>query len=131
MAKKKPPRPSVAKRTTADPVAELMDTVEAGESTPAPERPSVQVSQRPDVQTSQHRSAAGDERPPKPRGRAIEWRRGRILADGSRRGAGWVKRATLYLDPLLADQLDDVARAADTDMSSLVNEAIRRYLEEA
>jgi len=36
-----------------------------------------------------------ERRPAKPPGAGITWRSGRVLADGSRRGAGWVRRMTV------------------------------------
>lgn len=68
------------------------------------------------------------QRPPKPKGPGITWRDGRVLADGSRRGAGWVRRMTVYLPPELAHDLDVAAAERGEDKSAIVADALARTL---
>lgn len=82
------------------------------------------VSERPDAQTSKRSGATRQKRPPKPKGPGVTWREGRLLADGSRRGAGWVRRMTIYLPPELARKLDVEAAERGEDKSTIIAEML-------
>jgi hypothetical protein len=55
-------------------------------------------------------------------------RPGRVLADGSRRGAKTLRRLTAYLDPELARRLRGHALAHDATMSDVIGDALDAYL---
>jgi len=154
--RKRPPRKigQGTGRRARDAVDRLMDGVDSAggavesadvqtsEGDETSERSDVQTSKRPeetsersDVKTSKPKPVPKPKRrkavrrPPKPKGTGIQWRAGRLLGDGSRRGAGWVKRATIYLEPELAARLDQRARAKGQDVSTVVSAAVRAYLD--
>lgn len=77
----------------------------------------VEASSPPDVQTSE-RPAPG-----------LVQRRGRILADGSRRGARTLRRTTVYLPPELAQRLTVHSASTGRQLSELVAEAVAAYLD--
>ena len=79
-----------------------------------------EASERPDARTS--------ERPERPKGPGITWRDGRVLADGTRRGAGWVRRMTVYVPPELGRVLDTRAVEAGEEKSAIVAAALAAYL---
>ncbi len=55
-------------------------------------------------------------------------RPGRVLADGSRRGARTLRRLTAYLDPELAARLRAHALDRDATMSDVIASALDAYL---
>ena len=81
--------------------------------------------ERSDVSTLRRSVARG----PKPAGPGITWRDGRVLGDGSRRGAGWVRRMTVYLPPELARRLEERALADGEDRSALIASALGSWLD--
>lgn len=108
-----------------DAAAQALEEAIAGD-----ERGSEMTSRRPNVQTSVPPDAGGQKlRPPKPPGAGVAWREGRLTADGTRRGAGWVRRMTVYLPPDLAMKLDLRAAELGEDKSALIAEAVARLLE--
>jgi len=68
-------------------------------------------------------------RPPKPTGPGIVWREGRLLADGSRRGAGWLRRMTVYLPPELARRLEVETLETGEDKSAVISTALADWLD--
>jgi hypothetical protein len=55
-------------------------------------------------------------------------RPGRVLADGSRRGARTLRRLTVYLDPELAKRLQGRAAERDQSMSDVIAAALEAHL---
>jgi hypothetical protein len=56
-------------------------------------------------------------------------RKGRLQRDGTRRGARILRRLTVYLEPLIAEELETYCTETDSDMSEVVNEAVRLWLD--
>lgn len=105
-------------------------------TTPKPAPRVTPTTERLDVQTSKHLNAQRTEkaselsaRPPKPPGPGIVWRDGRVLANGGRRGAGWLRRLTVYLPPELARRVDVSAATTGADKSTIIVEALHQWFE--
>ena len=100
-------RPSAADLDAIEQLAEAKGNAIAGRAIrPAPERPI----------TPQTGHTGIIERP------------GRILADGSRRGAKTLRRMTVYLDPALAAKVKARAGELDQSMSDVIAAALDAYL---
>lgn len=64
-----------------------------------------------------------------PEDHRIVLRRGRPRKDGTRSGVRLRRRLTVYLDPQLAEDLETFALVERSDLSEVVEQAVRRHLE--
>lgn len=95
-----------------DAIGEKLERRTAEKGDEEPSRPTVQSTDRPVDPTI---------------GLPLVRRRGRILADGSRRGAGIAAKLTAYLPPERARALEQRATAERKTLSELVDEALEAY----